>query len=49
MTLRDWFAGQIVASLLGAAFSGTGHIRATEVAERAYQIADAMLDERGRA
>jgi len=42
MSLRDWFAGQALASrgMYGA------NVREKEVAEECYQIADAMLAER---
>jgi hypothetical protein len=40
MTLRDWFAGQALASDINA--------DATRAAEIAYKIADAMLVERAR-
>ena len=40
MSLRDWFAGQALAAIQPAP--------ATGMAERAYQIADAMLFEKGK-
>ena len=44
MTLRDWFAGQVLNGLFAGNNTG-GPIDA--LAERAYIYADAMLDERG--
>jgi hypothetical protein len=45
MTLRDYFAGQVIAGILG--HSAIGQIGvATDVAEIAGQMADAMLAER---
>ena len=48
MTLRDWFAGQVVGviSNLKGAREGVGP--AERLAEGAYMIADAMLKERER-
>lgn len=47
MTLRDYFAGQIITGLLGHAFVGPSHQDQTELmAERAYKAADAMLKQR---
>lgn len=49
MTLRDWFAGQIaVAFVAEIAKERTMAMKrqAAEVAEAAYQLADAMLEER---
>ena len=39
MTLRDWFAGQALASMLDRTFG----IPVSITAERSYQMADAML------
>lgn len=44
MTLRDWFAGQALAGI-AAPFCGYEGDRA---AERAYELADAMLKERAK-
>ncbi len=46
MSLRDWFAGQIASGL--AAYSGTSGINygPVEIAERAYQVADAIIKAR---
>ena len=44
MTLRDWFAGQVLNGLFAGNNTG-GPIDA--LAERAYIYADAMLDARG--
>lgn len=40
MTLRDWFAGQAIAACV--------HLKSRPAAERAYEIADAMLAERSK-
>lgn len=55
MTLRDWFAGQAVGAVIrqcaGDAAFGLPHDIATIeqlFADKAYQIADAMLTERSR-
>jgi hypothetical protein len=44
MTLRDWFAGQALAGLLGN--SNYGPPNSKEDANMAYLIADAMLEAR---
>jgi hypothetical protein len=44
MSLRDYFAGQALAGLLGLEPLGTPETEA----ERAYRYADAMLSERSR-
>jgi hypothetical protein len=41
MTLRDWFAGQALASIKDEDFAS-----AEGVADRAYEIADAMMQRR---
>lgn len=46
MTLRDWFAGQVLPAL--AAFGPKGHAPQDLVAEAAYTYADAMLAERAK-
>ena len=45
MSLRDWFAGQVVAGYM----AGAGHnadMSMPDLAEHVYQMADAMLAER---
>lgn len=44
MTLRDWFAGQAMASILIS--KNFTQASTKEITERAYWYADAMLDER---
>jgi hypothetical protein len=44
MTLRDWFAGQIINGMLAGKQAG-GSI--DDIAERAYLYADAMIEARG--
>lgn len=44
MTLRDWFAGQALKSMMEQRVQG----RMSDVARTAFQIADAMLAERER-
>ena len=47
MTLRDYFAGQALAGLCSAQDAhGTWQGAITETAEKAYQIADWMIEER---
>ena len=52
MSLRDWFAGQVLPFAASRDYrtdwgpAGTGH--ATQAARFAYQIADAMLTERSK-
>ena len=49
MTLRDWFAGQALVSLVRGMFyedSTNGCTNEKDVAKRAYMIADAMLEEK---
>jgi len=43
MTLRDWFAGRALSSLQATNFQSW-----EAIAEETYEIADAMLIERGR-
>jgi len=42
MSLRDWFAGHVVSPMLMQAYGNTPAV----LAEKAYQLADAMLQER---
>ena len=44
MTLRDYFAGQVLANI--ASFELTGDDHPDDVAEATYRIADAMLKAR---
>ena len=44
MTLRDWFAGQAIASLAGRMFRE--EVYESDIARWAYTVADAMLAER---
>jgi hypothetical protein len=49
MSLRDWFAGQIIGSPLQASrfqVTGLGAVKSEMLAHHAYEIADAMLAER---
>lgn len=52
MTLRDWFAGQVLVGELSGEDMGDGPVQsrsdanATLMARRAYHLADAMLAER---
>ena len=53
MTLRDWFAGQIIPALfngitMGALDQGDNPHFREELAKLAYQFSDAMLKERDR-
>lgn len=52
ISLRDWFAGQAMPAVHAAAViiaqNGRGTMRPDEIAEEAYQIADAMLAERDK-
>jgi hypothetical protein len=52
MTLRDWFAGQIIAGISGACFAASGYVsdapRQTTLAKIAYGLANAMLVERAK-
>lgn len=43
MTLRDWFAGQALASLARNWGSSGGYSRDSDVAKDCYALADAML------
>jgi uncharacterized protein YodC (DUF2158 family) len=42
MSLRDWFAGQVIAGMFAGRATGAGNSR-KEWAEGAYRMADAML------
>jgi hypothetical protein len=42
MTLRDWFAGQVLSGNLGNPFASP----ADTISKRAYEIADAMIEAR---
>jgi hypothetical protein len=52
MSMRDWFAGQVLAGLIlqaGGSYSGAGNLvtlRFAHFAEQAYDIADALLREK---
>ena len=47
MTLRDWFAGQAVAGIMGSSADAvTKNEQATFIATEAYLVADAMLKAR---
>jgi hypothetical protein len=46
MTVRDWFAGKAVAGLMASRDADT--LEPSEVSERVFAIADAMLTERER-
>lgn len=48
LTLRDWFAGMIAGGM--AAHSGTcgAAFAPDDIAERSYEVADAMLAERAK-
>lgn len=49
MTLRDWFAGQFMATLVIAAnMPSAAHLGANDLAAKAYAAADAMLAERAQ-
>lgn len=49
MTLRDWFAGQIIAGLAAAPMGKfPDHTDQESIAQDAFLIADAMLAERAK-
>jgi hypothetical protein len=50
MSLRDWFAGQVAAEVLRQVMETSARIEnvGKAVAQLSYQVADAMLAERGR-
>ena len=43
MSLRDWLAGQALVGLLGSGIAHELHQQCSEVAQMAYENADAML------
>ena len=45
MTLRDWFAGRALTGMLANPDCGQSN---EKIADWAYRIADAMLEERGK-
>ena len=49
MSLRDWFAGQVAARMIGLCENDDGSWDAGNVAAGAYMLADAMLAERAKA
>ena len=44
MTLRDWFAGQVLQGMISAEYAG--EFKPNTWSMYAYEIADAMLEER---
>lgn len=46
MSLRDWFAGQVVGAYLYERFSGNHTWEPEEIAAWSYETADAMIAER---
>lgn len=51
MTLRDWFAGENAAAIIGgltASQTNTAAEHAALIARSAYQLADAMIAERAK-
>jgi hypothetical protein len=48
MTLRDWFAGMVVAQLVWVQSLGSLHETAPDTAKQAYIVADAMITERNK-
>lgn len=53
MTLRDWFAGQVLAGLMANAdmpfAADYAEVQPAQIASAAYDLADAMLAERAKA
>lgn len=49
MSLRDYLAGQALVGVMAAYGPGVGGMSPPTVAAMAYSLADAMLDERGKA
>ena len=43
MTLRDWFAGQALAALLGGSARPVSGLSAEDYAATAYKMADALI------
>jgi len=49
MSLRDWFAGQVLQGILASGNFSRGFLSESDFfAATAYKIADAMLKERGK-
>ena len=46
MTLRDWFAGQVMAGIIANQCTAPFSVIKSAVAERAYELADAMMEAR---
>jgi len=46
MTLRDWFAGQAMAAIVGNDYTQPFSVLSNRVAERAYEVADEMMEAR---
>jgi hypothetical protein len=46
MTLRDWFAGQAMTGIIANQCTGPFAVIKSKVAERAYELADAMMGAR---
>ena len=46
MTLRDWFAGQALETIISLCQNRDGYWSTTAVACNAYEVADAMIAER---
>ena len=49
MSLRDWFAGQALIGMVSAKCAEGLQYSPTEIADDAFQVADAMLAERSKA
>lgn len=48
MSLQDWFAGQVLSSLLGVETTHVIRHRVETLAHLSYEIANAMLEERSK-
>ena len=48
MTLRDWFAGQVLSGVSAALITSSGSAKESTVAKECYRLADAMLRERAK-